>query len=230
VSEPSPHAPGGRANGVGHSSVRRNQTVVNCAVCERTLLLGEAVGHFRDGAEQRKVCRLCTDAALARGWLREGAPSPPPAPYGRGPSLLQRLRLRGRTPSPVPPPSTLGPDPARRVSGRVPEHRAQAAEDAVAAGVDLFNGSAYRRTVSGIAKSLGRPRVSVVPLGGIRPDVVVTVAWDISWYQYRVDADASPAVRLEGRGDDLQELDPRWRAWNAQAGDDGSVMIEGSTT
>jgi hypothetical protein len=224
------HLAGGRANGVGHSSVRRNQTVVSCAVCERTLLLGEAVGLFRDSTEerqQRKVCRLCTDAALARGWLREGAPSPPPAPYGRGPSLLQRLRRRGHPPAPLPVPG-VSPELARR-AGRPAEQRARAAEDAVAAGVDLFNGSAYRRTVSGIAKSLGRPRVSVVPLGGIRPDVVVTVAWDISWYQYRVDADASPAVRLEGRGDDLQELDPRWRAWNAQAADDGSVMIEGST-
>jgi hypothetical protein len=127
----------------------------------------------------------------------------------------------------VPHPTDLGRRAPSRAAGEV---RARAAEDAVAAGVDLFNGSAYRRTVSGIAKSLGRPRVSVVPLGGIRPDVVVTVAWDISWYQYRVDADASPAVRLEGRGDDLLELDPRWRAWNAQAEDDGSVVIEGSTT
>jgi hypothetical protein len=231
VSDPPPQLVNGRRQSPGHSSVRRNQTVVCCAVCERTLLLGEAVGLFHDGTQPRQVCLLCTEGALARGWLREGSPSPPPAPYGRGPSLLQRLRRRGREPGPAPVPVLHPGDPARRAATRAPgEPRVQAAEDAVAAGVDLFNGSAYRRTVSGIAKSLGRPRVSVVPLGGIRPDVVVTVAWDISWYQYRVDADASPAVRLEGRGDDLLELDPRWRAWNAQAGDDGSVVIEGSTT
>ena len=222
---------GGRQVPNGHASVRRNQTVVCCAVCERTLLLGEAVGLFLDGAERRQVCRLCTEGALARGWRREGAPNPPPAAYTRGPSLLQRLRRRRPTgPALVVP--TPAQDAARRAAARAApgEARLQAAEDAVAAGVELFNGSAYRRTVSGIAKSLGRPRVSVLPLGGIRPDVVVTVAWDISWYQYRVDADASPAVRLEGRGDDLQELDPRWRAWNASAADDGSVVIEGVET
>ena len=178
------------------------------------------------------MCRLCTEGALARGWRREGAPNPPPAAYTRGPEPAAAAarkragaarRWRCRTPA---------QDAARRAAARAApgEARVRAAEDAVAAGVELFNGSAYRRTVSGIAKSLGRPRVSVLPLGGIRPDVVVTVAWDISWYQYRVDADASPAVRLEGRGDDLQELDPRWRAWNASAADDGSVVIEGVET
>ena len=172
------------------------------------------------------------ESALARGWLRDGSPSPPPAPYGRGPSLLQRLRRRGhQPPGPAPAPAAHPGDAGRRAPSRgAGEVRARAAEHAVAAGVDLFNGSAYRRTVSGIAKSLGRPRVSLIPLGGIRPDVVVTIAWDISWYQYRVDADASPAVRLEGRGDDVMELALRWRAWNAQAEDDGSVVIEGSTT
>ena len=54
---------------------------------------------------------------------------------------------------------------------------------------DLFNASQYRRTVGGIAKSLGDPTVSVVVLSGVNSEVVVTVAWDISWYQYRVTPD-----------------------------------------
>ncbi len=153
---------GGRQVPNGHSSVRRNQTVVCCAVCERTLLLGEAVGLFMDGAERRQVCRLCTEGALARGWRREGAPNPPPAAYTRGPSLLQRLRRR-RPAGPTLAIPTPAQDAARRAAARAApgEARVRAAEDAVAAGVELFNGSAYRRTVSGIAKSLGRPRVSV---------------------------------------------------------------------
>ncbi len=65
---------------------------------------------------------------------------------------------------------------------------------------DLFNASQYRRTVGGIGKSLGEPRVSVVPLSGVNAEVVVTVAWDICWYQYRVSPESENPVRLEGRG------------------------------
>ena len=67
---------------------------------------------------------------------------------------------------------------------------------------DLFNASQYRRTVGGIAKSLGPPRISIVALSGVNAEVVVTVAWDISWYQYRISPDSDNPVRLEGRGHD----------------------------
>ena len=67
---------------------------------------------------------------------------------------------------------------------------------------DLFNASAYRRTVGGIAKSLGEPRVSIVQLSGAKSELVVTVAWDISWYQYRVSLDSAQPVRLAERGHD----------------------------
>ena len=65
---------------------------------------------------------------------------------------------------------------------------------------DLFNASPYRRSVGGIAKSLGPPHVSVVPLSGVNTEVVVTIAWDISWYQYRVLFDSAQPVRLAERG------------------------------
>ena len=32
---------------------------------------------------------------------------------------------------------------------------------------DLFNGSQFRRTVGGVAKSLGEPQASIVPLSGV---------------------------------------------------------------
>ena len=72
---------------------------------------------------------------------------------------------------------------------------------------DLFNASAYRRTIAGIAKSLGMPKVSIVPLSGVNTEVVITVAWDISWYQYRVTVDSAQPVRLEERGLELSEVD-----------------------
>ena len=77
---------------------------------------------------------------------------------------------------------------------------------------ELFNESAYRRTIAGIAKSLGEPRVSFLPLSGMNPEVVITVAWDISWYQYRVVFESGQPVRLAERGYELEELDDRFQA------------------
>ena len=77
---------------------------------------------------------------------------------------------------------------------------------------ELFNDSAYRRTVAGIAKSLGQARVSLLPLSGRITEVVITVAWDISWYQYRVVSDSPQPVRLAERGYELDELDERFKA------------------
>ena len=97
-------------------------------------------------------------------------------------------------------------------------------ELAIVEAADLFNASQYRRTVGGIAKSLGAPRVSVVVLSGVNAEVVVTVAWDISWYQYRVSPDSDNPVRLEERGHDPAELEASFTEWNAHMEDDGRIV------
>ena len=97
-------------------------------------------------------------------------------------------------------------------------------ELAIVEAADLFNASQYRRTVGGIAKSLGAPRVSIVPFSGVNPDVVVTIAWEISWYQYRVTPDSAQPVRLAERGHDLSELEGSFSEWNAHMEDDGRVV------
>ena len=81
-------------------------------------------------------------------------------------------------------------------------------EQAIVEAAELFNDSAYRRTIAGIAKSLGEARVSLLPLSGVNPEVVITVAWDISWYQYRVVFESGQPVRLAERGYELDDLDP----------------------
>ena len=101
--------------------------------------------------------------------------------------------------------------------------RLTADEQAIVEAAELFNESAYRRTIAGIAKSLGDARVSLLPLSGVNPEVVITVAWDISWYQYRVSPEAGQAVRLAERGYELDELDPRFAHWNGHLGPDGRV-------
>ena len=97
-------------------------------------------------------------------------------------------------------------------------------ELAMVEAADLFNASQFRRTVGGIAKSLGVPHVSVVPLSGVNSDVVVTVAWEISWYQYRITADSPQPVRLADRGQELGELEGSFTEWNAHMVDDGRIV------
>ncbi len=91
---------------------------------------------------------------------------------------------------------------------------------------DIFNASDYRRTVGGIGKSLGEPRASIVPLSGVSGELVVTVAWDISWYQYRVTPDSAQPVRLAERGHELAELDATYQRWNASIENDGRLVPE----
>jgi hypothetical protein len=199
--------------------VSRNDTVLECPLCGRTLLLGERVNRYRAGPKPMLVCELCVEDADSRGWLREGAPVPPPVAEPLSRASRRFSRLFGQRSAERAEPGLAAPDelPATDESRLV-----QAARE----GVSAFNRSPYRRAVAGISKSLGDPLVSVVPLAGTRPDVVVTVAWDISWYQYRVDVSAGGAVRLEGRGDDPADLSHQWRVWNANAASDGRVTLE----
>ena len=57
----------------------------------------------------------------------------------------------------------------------------------------------------------------------MNPEVVVTVAWDISWYQYRVVFESGQPVRLAERGYELDELDDRFKDWNGHLGPDGRL-------
>ena len=187
----------------------------SCAICERTLLLGERSTRFAPhGVDDFvDVCPLCSETALEFGWVREGAPTTPTfAARGRGPGWF--AALLGAKPRSLE--STVASEPILR---RLSEQELSLVEAA-----DLFNASQYRRTVSGIAKSLGTPTVSVKVLSGVNAEVVVTVAWDISWYQYRVALDSDNPVRLEGRGHDPAELDPSFAEWNAHMEDDGRVV------
>jgi len=82
----------------------------------------------------------------------------------------------------------------------------------------------FRRTVASIGKSLGAPSVAVTRLSGINSDIVITVAWEISWYQYRVTPDSGQPVRLAERGHELAELDVTFTEWNARITEDGRVV------
>lgn len=186
-----------------------------CAICERSLLMGEhAIRFTPDGAEYVDVCPLCAEIALEHGWLREGSPSTPSVALeerrrkSRWGSLLGTSRRAEEAP--------VAPEPILR--------RLSEPELAVVEAADLFNASPHRRTVAGVAKSLGAPKASIVPLSGVSGEMVVTVAWEISWYQYRVSPDAAQPLRLAERGHDVTELESGYTVWNAQLGADGRLM------
>jgi hypothetical protein len=78
--------------------------------------------------------------------------------------------------------------------------------------LEAFNRSDHVDRVVAIARSLGEPIVNV-GLGGLelpRP-VVITVAWDISWYEYTIRIDlleGSVTVEESRRGDEPRDLAP----------------------
>jgi hypothetical protein len=185
-----------------------------CAICERTLLIGERAVRFApNGDDFVDVCLLCQETALEHGWIKEGSPTTPTVPNERRRrrGLASFFDLKRRPPD--------EPVVAEPILRRLSQPEQQMVEAA-----DIFNVSDFRRTVGGIAKSLGQPRASILPLSGVTGELIVTVAWDISWYQYRVTPESVQPVRLAERGHELSDLDVSFKRWNARVEDDGRLV------
>jgi hypothetical protein len=183
-----------------------------CAICERSLLVGErSVRYSTDGENFVDVCPLCQDIALEHGWLKEGSPTTPVVNDRRRKRRGLGSLFESRKPAVEP---VVDEPILRRLSDP---------ELAMVEAADLFNESAFRRTIAGIAKSLGVPRASIVQLSGTSNEVVLTVAWDISWYQYRITPDSAQPVRLAERGHEPRELESMFTSWNAKLTQDGRI-------
>ena len=195
--------------------VTKANVVRACAVCERTLLQGEYALRFSpDGVEFVDVCPLCQDVALDYGWVREGGPMSPRAlaarRAGSGRAGRRSSESRPTRPSRSCPSRSSAGSPTR--------------EAALVEAADLFNASLFRRTIEGVARALGAPLVSIVPLSGVNSELVLTFAWEITWYQYRVLPEAGQPIRLADRGADIAEIEPAFTSWNAQLDDTGRVV------
>ena len=172
----------------GRMRVTKVGTTQSCAVCERTLLMGERAVQLRS---RRRALSSSTSVRSARSSRSR-----------RGGSRRARRRRRPSTAaaaaggSATSSRSSVSHAPPTRSALAQQEpilRRLSDGEVALLEAADLFNGSAYRRTVGGIAKSLGEPNASIVPLSGTSGELAVTVAWELSWYQYRVSPDSAPA-------------------------------------
>jgi len=137
----------------------------SCAICERTLLMGERATRFspNGGADYVDVCPLCAETAVEYGWIREGAPTSPTVPTERRRKGRRGIMatIMGTRPRQIE--ETIAPDPILR--------RLSPQELAIVEAADLFNASQYRRTVSGIAKYLARRGPSLHHLGYAVDDV-----------------------------------------------------------
>jgi hypothetical protein len=92
--------------------------------------------------------------------------------------------------------------------------------------LERFNESEHRRTVAGLTRSLGSPRVAAVMAPGSPDEVRLTVAWDLSWYQWKVRlADQRATVHSLAQGDEIEELADADRSWNATVGRDGRLQL-----
>jgi hypothetical protein len=128
--------------------------------------------------------------------------------------------------APAPPPQPATPPPPRRRDARHVRAVPTNAQVKVERALELFNNSEHVRTIGGIARTLGEPWVSATPLPEAPSEVSIVVAWELSWYRYRVDlGDAADPVTLVIKGQELDELDESMRDWNATALGDGKLAV-----
>ena len=229
---------------------------VPCDVCGRTILKGERTeAYLAPGGHRHQVCELCFSRAEQAGWIREtaagDAPSRIPRSEPRRPlfgRLLGRSPRREAQPEPVEEEPQLeqpiaegngappveqepapAPPPTPRSRPRDPRHvRAvpTTGEVKVERALELFNGSEHQRTISGLVRTLGPPWASARP-DIDHPSVVdVVVAWELSWYRFRVDlGDEGDPVALLDKGEELDQIGEDLRAWNTEVDDDGRLLI-----
>ncbi|MEA2362519.1 MAG: hypothetical protein QOD71_1664 [Thermoleophilaceae bacterium] len=227
--------------------------VVTCDVCGRTILKGErAEAYLAPGGHRHQVCDLCSLRAQHEGWIRESAAGDMPTRIPRSEprrGVLGRLRRRGggdSTPFDRAPQANNGGEPSEKDElGAVPamprDRPAPArsrpkdprhvravpttAQAKVERALDLFNGSSHQRTIAGLARTLGTPFVSAQPDTAQGSQVSVVVAWELSWYRYRVDLgdEADPVMMLD-KGEEIEQIDDGLRDWNARLDADGRVL------
>jgi len=172
--------------------------------------------------------RLARVAESARA--RSAADAGDSAEAEQRPPRRLRLRVERREPRTRPAAGAGG----RREGARPhpAEHRRPAAapvspEDprrAARRAIERFNSSEARRTVAGLIRALGQPHASIQLANG-GGQATVTVAWELSWYQWAIEPGDHGEVREVRKGKELDELSEDVRRWNGRVAEDGSLRL-----
>ena len=207
-------------------------------------LAQEPPGRARRGQALRERLGRATSRARtsARG-ARDAATRKPQPPAGQEPEAPEArgaaakpaskpAREKSRSPQGERPkrraPKQAKPRPKREPATRTGERkpRPRRGPDALMRrAVERFNRSEEPRKVAGLIRSLGEPHAGVRADQG-RQLALVTVAWELSWYQWEVNAEGNgEPVREVGKGKEMSELAEDARAWNAAAADDGTLRL-----
>jgi hypothetical protein len=232
-----------------------SQPDVSCSVCERRLLRGEQPEVFLAAGRPRTVCELCAPRAAHQGWQREAATpslSAPPLRSGRGRSFFGRLRQVGRpapeTPAGVSADSAFEPEPEPydflgAAPAAAPGTLAVSVEEAFGVAqqqlgavrrdgplqlaMEVFNAGEYPRRVASLTRSLGAPEVSVRAGEAVASAIVITLAWELCWYQYEVDTSDGQGAGTQAiaQGTELAELRHEDRLANALADERGALAL-----
>ena len=213
--------------------------------------------YLAPSGHRHQVCDLCFGRAEHHGWIRESAaedlPTRFPRPEPRRGVLGRLRRRREEAPPPqrdeppprplpepeAPPPATEAaeidlepttPPPRSRPRPKDPRHvRAvpTTASAKVERALELFNGSDHHRTIAGLARTLGPPWVGAQPDAAQPAEVSLVVAWELSWYRYRIDLrDEEDPVVMLAKGEELDQIEDPLRDWNATLDGEGRVVVD----
>jgi hypothetical protein len=123
--------------------------------------------------------------------------------------------------------SVIVPPPAEPAPAAVQGHGETFSLGEIQLAQRYFNESPFTERVRDVRHSLGKPKINVSRIQGPEPRVLITVLWDIVWYQYlvnlRKEAPVDERVALFREGMDLDELAPHFRDKNASVDDDGRL-------
>jgi hypothetical protein len=179
----------------------------------------------RGEALRKRLERAASRARSSARGARRDAPSTEASAEKNGAPGQSATQQRAKPKRRAQPKREPAPQPAGEAAPKKPRPR-RGPEALMRRAVERFNGSEERRKVAGLVRSLGEPRAAVRADAG-RQMALVTVAWEISWYQWEVSADGHDApVREVAKGDDLSELADEAQAWNAAVTDDGTLRLQ----